>query len=131
MVNNLAPHFVDVHVGYKVRELRLRQDMTQQSLAAKVGVQFQQIQKYERGQNRISASRLYLIAHALGVSVGHFFDGLTDQPRTDVAQGVKIQPEALHETLQLVRLYHRLDTRLRSAIYAVIQTVAQSDDRVD
>ena len=68
-------HPVDVHVGKRVRHRRWMVGMTQQQLGDIVGIKFQQIQKYETGMNRISASRLWDIAQALDVSVSFFFEG--------------------------------------------------------
>ena len=67
-------HPVDVHVGQRVRRRRWLVGMTQQQLAGKVGIKFQQIQKYETGMNRVSASRLWDIAEVLEVPVSFFFD---------------------------------------------------------
>lgn len=83
-----APHPVDVHVGAKVRLRRKLLNMSQETLAGALGLTFQQIQKYERGANRISASRLYEIAFALGVPMTFFFDGL-DTPGTATSAAVK------------------------------------------
>ena len=69
-------HPVDVHVGKRIRHRRWLVGMTQQQLAERVGIKFQQIQKYETGANRVSASRLWDIADALDVSVSFFFEGL-------------------------------------------------------
>lgn len=71
------PNFVDVHVGSRVRLRRLLLKMSQETLGEAVGVSFQQVQKYERGANRISASRLFEFAGVLGVQVSYFFDGLS------------------------------------------------------
>ena len=72
-------HPVDVHVGKRIRHRRWMVGMTQQQLADKVGIKFQQIQKYETGMNRVSASRLWDIADALGVAISFFFEGLSDE----------------------------------------------------
>ena len=72
-------HPVDVHVGKRVRHRRWMVGMTQQQLAERVGIKFQQIQKYETGMNRVSASRLWEIGSALGVTVSFFFEGLGDK----------------------------------------------------
>ena len=72
-------HPVDVHVGKRVRHRRWMVGMTQQQLGDKVGIKFQQIQKYETGMNRISASRLWDIAHAMDVPISFFFEGLEDE----------------------------------------------------
>ena len=72
-------HPVDVHVGQKVRQRRWMVGMTQQQLGDSVGIKFQQIQKFESGTNRISASRMWDIAAALRVPVSFFFEGLEGQ----------------------------------------------------
>ncbi len=71
-------HHVDAHVGKRIRHRRWMVGMTQQQLADKVGIKFQQIQKYETGMNRVSASRLWDIADALGVQIAFFFEGLSE-----------------------------------------------------
>lgn len=70
----MTKHPVDIAVGKRIRELRHRLEITQNQLADHVGVRFQQIQKYETGDNRVSASRLSDISDFLGVSPGYFFD---------------------------------------------------------
>jgi transcriptional regulator with XRE-family HTH domain len=70
-----APHPVDVHVGERVKERRLELGMSQDKLATELGLTFQQVQKYERAANRISASRLYRMGRVLGVDVPYFFEG--------------------------------------------------------
>ncbi len=71
-------HPVDLYVGRRLRSLRLAAGMGQAELAAVVGVTFQQIQKYETAANRISASKLYEIANALGTDIGAFFEGYSN-----------------------------------------------------
>ena len=66
-------HPIDIRVGERIREIRLLREMTQTELAKKVGVRFQQVQKYEAGINRVSASRLFMIAEALDVEVADLF----------------------------------------------------------
>lgn len=78
-----GPDPVDVHVGARLRAMRLGKGLSQTALANAVGVTFQQIQKYEKGVNRISASMLYGIARALAVSLTAFFDGLPDPAKGD------------------------------------------------
>ncbi len=74
---------VDVHVGQRLRLLRKERGLSQTALAARVGVTFQQLQKYETGKNRLSASRLYRLAFVLGVDVSAFFVGLPDTVQSD------------------------------------------------
>ena len=70
------PHPTDVHVGRKVREARAAKGMSQEKLGQILGVSFQQVQKYEKGTNRIGASRLWAISDALDTSITYFFEGL-------------------------------------------------------
>src|SRR5579862_3698153 len=72
-----APNPIDVHVGLQVRLRRKELKVSQERLAEALGLTFQQVQKYERGANRVSASKLYEIARALHVPVGWFFEGLS------------------------------------------------------
>lgn len=75
---------IDLHVGSRLRYRRLMLGMSQEALAESVGLRFQQIQKYEKGQNRIGASRLYRLAIALKVPLAYFFEGLPQQPDGDL-----------------------------------------------
>jgi transcriptional regulator with XRE-family HTH domain len=77
---------IDLHVGARLRFRRLERGMSQEALATAVGLRFQQIQKYEKGQNRIGASRLYRLAAALDVPLPYFFEGLP-QPGSETAIG--------------------------------------------
>ena len=72
------PHPVDVHVGKRVREARAIKGMSQTALGNALGISFQQVQKYEKGNNRIGASRLWDISKVLDVSTAYFFEGLED-----------------------------------------------------
>ena len=88
-------HPVDRHVGARVRERRNALGMTQQGLAERLGVTFQQVQKYELGVNRISASRLWSMGQGLGVPVMFFFEGLGDaMPCNDARNGPRLDREA-------------------------------------
>src|ERR1700760_1136603 len=73
-----GPNPVDLHVGARIRMRRKLLGVSQQALAESLGLTFQQVQKYERGANRVSASKLYEIARALHVPVPYFFEGLAD-----------------------------------------------------
>ncbi len=76
-------HPVDLYVGQRIRQRRWKTNMTQQQLAETVGIRFQQIQKYETGTNRVSASRLWDIAAAMGVPVAYFFEGFEERAAND------------------------------------------------
>jgi transcriptional regulator with XRE-family HTH domain len=79
MSGTREPNSIDVHVGRRVRLRRHAIGMTQQQLAAALNLTFQQIQKYERGANRISASKLFEISRILNASISYFFDGLVSE----------------------------------------------------
>jgi transcriptional regulator with XRE-family HTH domain len=112
-------HPVDVHVGKRVRHRRWMLGMTQQQLADKVGIKFQQIQKYETGMNRISASRLWDIAEAMDVSIAFFFEGFEDE---GVAARVSEQPvpgdiAGDKEAIELVRTYNAIPAEQRRRLF--------------
>src|SRR5271154_1993055 len=77
LLETRVPNPVDLHVGARIRLRRRMQGVSQERLAEALGLTFQQVQKYERGANRVSASKLYEIARALHVPVGWFFEGLS------------------------------------------------------
>ncbi len=108
---------IDLHVGRRLRRRRRLVGMTQQQLANLVGIRFQQIQKYECGANRITASRLFELSSALSVPVQYFYDGLNvSQTNTQVANDHdEISPDLLRqkETRELIRAYYRLSERPR------------------
>jgi len=110
----------DLHVGKRLRRRRRLLGMTQQELASQVGVRFQQIQKYECGANRITASRLFDLSRAMNVTVQYFFDGMpTASPMPNAANDAEqMEGDILSqkETLELVRAYYRLGERPRKRL---------------
>jgi transcriptional regulator with XRE-family HTH domain len=80
VIRDDGPDPVDIFVGKRVRYRRRQVDLSQSALATRLGVTFQQLQKYESAANRISASALYRLGHALGVAPGYFFEGYADAP---------------------------------------------------
>ena len=100
---------IDLYVGKRLRRRRRLLGLTQQQLAEAVGIRFQQIQKYECGANRISASRLFELSEALHVSVQYFYDGLAEQ-EIEPEGGGELNPDVLSqkETIDLIRAYYRL-----------------------
>ena len=105
-------HAVDIHVGKRIRHRRWAIGMTQQQLAEAVGIKFQQVQKYETGANRVSASRLWDIARTLGVTVAFFFEGL-DAPHDDTMQDILSDKEAL----DLLRAFHEIPEHQRRRLF--------------
>lgn len=119
-------HPVDEHVGKRLRQRRWLVGMTQQQLAEHVGIKFQQIQKYETGANRVSASRLWDIASTLDVSINFFFDGLQAE------KGVKIQSDAMpsdlmgdKEALDLVRSYYAIPENQRRRLFDLARVLSE------
>jgi transcriptional regulator with XRE-family HTH domain len=102
---------IDLYVGKRLRRRRRLLGLTQQQLAESVGIRFQQIQKYECGANRISASRLFELSEALHVPVQYFYDGLAahEIPQAQ-APSSDLNPDVLSqkETIDLIRAYYRL-----------------------
>ena len=116
-------HPVDVHVGKRVRHRRWMVGMTQQQLAEKVGIKFQQIQKYETGMNRVSASRLWDIAQAVEVPVSFFFEGLDDSHLHDAVEGDILADK---EALQLVRAYYAMPEAQRRQIFELARVLSDA-----
>jgi transcriptional regulator with XRE-family HTH domain len=122
------PNPIDVHVGKRVRLRRLLLGMNQETLATALGLTFQQVQKYEHGANRVSASRLSAMAEALSVPISYFFYGLslTDAPISAEDKARREQLE-LPETLDLVRLYYAIpDASVRRQFVEMVKSIAQS-----
>ena len=127
------PNPVDIHVGGRVRLRRTLMGLSQEKLGIALGLTFQQVQKYERGANRIGASRLYHLSQILEVPVAFFFD---DMPVTVLSgatgMGEQIQqrferdPLIKRETLELVRAYYRItNTRVRKRLFEMTKAMAK------
>ena len=130
---------IDIHVGSRVRLRRTLLGLSQERLGEAVGLTFQQIQKYERGANRIGASRMYDLAHVLDVPVAFFFEDMPDDVKQrdaepagpgDVEQTVvERNPLNRRETLELVRAYYRIgNARVRKRVFELVKAVARVDD---
>ena len=120
-------HPVDVHVGKRIRHRRWMVGMTQQQLAGKVGIKFQQIQKYETGMNRVSASRLWEISGALEVPVSFFFDGIAadiseQSSKTTVPGDIMADKEAL----ELVRSYYSIPENQRRRLFELARVLSDA-----
>lgn len=119
-------HPVDVHVGKRVRHRRWMVGMTQQQLAEKVGIKFQQIQKYETGMNRVSASRLWDISEALEVPVSFFFEGLGQDQNAEASLGEGVPADILadKEALELVRSYYAIPENQRRRLFELARVLS-------
>lgn len=117
-------HPVDVHVGKRIRHRRWMVGMTQQQLADAVGIKFQQIQKYETGMNRVSASRLWDIARTLGVQIGFFFEGLAGEGTAEAAPAADIL--ANKEAMELVRAYYSIPEAQRKRLFDLARVLSEA-----
>jgi transcriptional regulator with XRE-family HTH domain len=120
-----GPNPIDVHVGARLRLRRTLLGLSQEKLGEAVGITFQQLQKYERGSNRISASRLFNLSQVLEVPVSFFFD---DMPDTVPGAPESFDPETpmpplgRRETLELVKCYYRIkDPRVRRKVFDLVK----------
>lgn len=123
-----TPSPIDVYVGSRIRSRRTLIGYSQEKLGSSLGVTFQQIQKYERGANRVGSSRLYNIAQALDVPISFFFDDYSDE----INEGEKQQNQkhlsidimSSKETLKLLRNYYSIDDELvRKKIFDLIHSL--------
>jgi transcriptional regulator with XRE-family HTH domain len=114
-----ANHPTDIAVGRKVRERRMLLGWSQQRLASALGVTFQQVQKYERGANRFSASTLEATADALQVPISHFFD----EGQRELPEAPFDDPLSSRETFELIRAYYSLPSALRPKVLELLRAL--------
>ena len=126
-----APNPIDKHVGSRVRMRRMMLSMSQEKLGDALGLTFQQVQKYEKGTNRIGASRLQQIAHILQVPVSFFFEGAPDVEGLASANGMTEAPsptyvsDFLADGLALTKAFMRIqDAKLRRRIVDLVEHIA-------
>ena len=133
-----APHPIDIHVGSRLRERRMLLSIPQDQLAKQTGITFQQVQKYESGRNRVSASRLFEFANILSVPVTYFFPsacqeqayGLSDQDQA--AFDGPERPSVPHwlqdrDTLELIRSFQAIrDPKLQKHVLSLVKQMAAS-----
>ena len=137
-----TPNAVDIHVGHRLRQLRTLRGLSQEKLGEAIGLTFQQIQKYERGSNRIGASRLFDISKVLGVEIAYFFEEMPAQvaslsPRRlrqgnglaedSAAYEQEPDPMLRRETLELVRAYYKIsDPAVRKQVSDMVKSMASA-----
>lgn len=125
-------HKVDIHVGKRVRQRRWLTGMTQQKLAELVGIKFQQIQKYETGANRVSASRLWDIADALDVDVSYFFEGMPSEDAAGAGVDAKkvgggnvpLDVMGDKEAMDLIRSYYAIPEDQRRRLFELARVLS-------
>ncbi len=125
-----TPNPVDLHVGARVRMRRKLLGMSQEKLADALGLTFQQVQKYERGANRVSASKLFEIARFLDVGPSYFFDGLEAEASDDQSPAEQSMHQFLmtSEGVELASLLPRLHPKYRRRVLELVRTLAEDDE---
>lgn len=128
-VEEKTPNPIDIHVGARVRMRRLLLGLSQDKLGDELGVTFQQVQKYERGANRIGASRLFEIARVLSVPIGFFFEGMDANTQGGFAEDdqTPLVDDFLNsaEGVALAAAFNRInDTKVRRRVLELVRSIA-------
>jgi len=125
------PHDVDIHVGGRVRLRRSALGLSQDQLGAAIGLSFQQVQKYERGANKIGASRLYEMSKILQTPISYFFENYGDNSLAEDGNSpYQADPVLKRETLELMRAYHQIiNPKQRKKILKLVQALAEDSQR--
>jgi transcriptional regulator with XRE-family HTH domain len=138
LLDTRLPNPVDLHVGARIRLRRRMQGVSQEKLADALGLTFQQVQKYERGANRVSASKLYEIAAALRAPIGYFFDGLADPAGDEGAAARPNDEQTVHaflmtaEGLELARLFPLVPRgQVRRRLLDLLRAMTDDGDEVE
>ena len=136
-----TPDTVDIHVGQRLRVRRSLLGLSQEKLAEAIGLTFQQVQKYEKGMNRISAGRLFQLSKILEVPVAYFYENLADQTANKTTSALSdneqegfVSADLMQnkETLDLIRLYYSIpDPNMRKDIFRFIKSMAERAQRGD
>ena len=133
MMQRKRPHPVDVHVGGRIRMRRVLLSMSQEKLGDQLGLTFQQVQKYEKGSNRIGASRLWELSRILDVPISFFYEGAIDADAQDEGSGKPGQNEYVmnfvhsSEGLNMIRHFVKIeDANVRRSIVLMIKSLADS-----
>lgn len=136
-IEDKSPNPIDTHVGKRLKQRRMLAKLSQEKLAEALGITFQQIQKYENGTNRISASRLFETAKILGVPVSFFYEGYKNghKPLLAVAETAPNLDQDImqqKETLELIRAYYAItDEKVRKSMLETIKNIGQSKTDTD
>ncbi|RAU24019.1 transcriptional regulator [Paramagnetospirillum kuznetsovii] len=137
------PNPVDIHVGARVRLRRTLMGLSQEKLGEAIGLTFQQVQKYERGANRVGASRLFDLSRVLDVPVSFFYDDMSEDVKgmsplaiahgsvglAEEPAGYEVDPLTRRETLELVRAYYSIsDPQIRKRVYELAKALAATSE---
>jgi transcriptional regulator with XRE-family HTH domain len=138
MASQGFPNPIDVHVGARIRQRRTLLGMSQEKLGEAIGLTFQQVQKYERGANRVGSSRLFDLARVLDVPVSYFFEDMTAGTASKSPSRLRglaepkpepFEPDPLakRETLELVRAYYRIsDPAVRKRVFELTKALGRT-----
>ena len=134
-----GPHPIDLHVGARVRMRRLMLGMSQDTLGEALGLTFQQVQKYEKGSNRIGASRVFELSEILNVPIQYFYDGHEDAGSggaegfaEDDSAGSFMSLLSTPEGVQLCRYFSEInDPKIRKRVLDLVRTIAETDVGTD
>jgi transcriptional regulator with XRE-family HTH domain len=119
----MAKTSIDTHIGTRIRQRRLLLGLSQQKLAQRIGLAFQQVQKYETGASKVSPGRLIALSEALDVPLMFFFDGLADLTPSRTGT-VTDDPFKNRETLEMVRAFTQLPEGQRQAVLSLVKAMA-------
>ncbi|MEL6267306.1 MAG: helix-turn-helix transcriptional regulator [Pseudomonadota bacterium] len=124
-----APDEIDAYIGARLKMRRQAKGMSQEQLGHEISLTFQQVQKYEKGLNRIGAGRLFHIAEVLGVDVGYFYEGLARRDRpADGSEGDLVRFFSSSEGRALARAFSRIDNlHTRTRLIELVRTIAESE----
>ncbi len=139
MASQGKPNPIDVHVGSRIRLRRTLLGLSQEKLGEAIGLTFQQVQKYERGTNRVGASRLFDLSRVLDVPISFFYEGMNDEIRDQspgqlyarneepTVQEGDTDPLVRRESIQLIRNYYRIsDETARRALFDLVNNLAKA-----
>ena len=134
----MAAHPVDVHVGKRLRLRRTILGLSQEALGNAIGVTFQQVQKYERGINRMGSSRLFEFSKLLSIPISYFFDEFVDQNDAKLSGLAENAPTAFEveqlssrETLEMMRAFYRItDPTVRKRVLDLIRSLSDGEESV-
>jgi transcriptional regulator with XRE-family HTH domain len=132
-----TPHPVDVHVGKRLRLRRIILGMSQESIGTAIGVTFQQVQKYERGVNRMGSSRLFEFSKILSVPVSYFFEEFEGDVSPhmsapgmaeEAASNFEHEQMTSRETMEMMRAYYRIRSpKIRKGVFELVKTLADNE----
>ncbi len=123
-----VPHPVDTHVGRQMRARRELRGLPQKELARQLGISFQQVQKYESGANRISASKMWQLCEVLDIMPGYFFEGLESRKRrgSDASLGMPQDGRSARQVLDLNQAFKQIeDTRVRRQVVQLVKSLTR------